>query len=248
MKIAIDAGHGLNTAGKRCPDDSMREFHFNSVVARYVRDELDQYGNVEILFTHDDTGKRDIPLKERTDKANKWGADVLVSIHANASGNDWGAAKGIETFVYTSRPAESVRLAEAVQEALIAVTGLVDRGVKAGNLHMVREAKMTAILCECGFMTNREEAALLKSDEYRRKCAQAIVKGIVEVYGLEKGIAESQLPVIQREVGLIVNGKKSGKGYLIDNVSYVPIRFLGETFGAEIGWDGANVIISRGDN
>ena len=43
---------------------------------------------------------------------------------------------------------------------------------------------MPAILVECGFMTNREECELLKSDAYRRKCAEAIVAGIVEVYGL----------------------------------------------------------------
>lgn len=186
MKIAIDAGHGPDTPGKRTPDDSMREFHFNSVVARYVRDGLKQYEGVEVLFTHTDDGSRDVPLKERTDKANTWKADVFVSIHANAFGNNWNDTNGIETFVYASRPAAAVKLADAVQRAIIRATGRHDRGVKAGDLHVLRETKMTAILIECGFMTNREEAALLKSDEYRRKCATAIVDAIAEVYGLKK--------------------------------------------------------------
>ncbi|QUO43472.1 N-acetylmuramoyl-L-alanine amidase [Brevibacillus composti] len=186
LKIAIDGGHGPDTPGKRCPDDSMREFHFNSVVARYVRDELMQYNGVQTIFTHADDGSRDVPLKERTDKANAWGADLLVSIHANAAGDDWSDAQGIETFVYKTRPADAVKLAEAVQKHLIAATGLKNRGVKADDLHMLRETKMTAILVECGFMTNRTEAELLKSDQYRRKCAKAIVAGIAEVYGLQK--------------------------------------------------------------
>ncbi|WP_339167114.1 N-acetylmuramoyl-L-alanine amidase [Brevibacillus sp. FSL L8-0520] len=186
MKIAIDAGHGPDTPGKRTPDDSMREFHFNSVVARYVRDGLKQYEGVEVLFTHTDDGSRDVPLKERTDKANTWKADVFVSIHANAFGNNWNDANGIETFVYASRPAAAVKLADAVQRAIIRATGRHDRGVKAGDLHVLRETKMTAILIECGFMTNREEAELLKGDEYRRKCAAAIVQAIAEVYGLKK--------------------------------------------------------------
>ncbi|USG63960.1 N-acetylmuramoyl-L-alanine amidase [Brevibacillus ruminantium] len=194
MRIAIDAGHGPNTPGKRTPDDSMREFHFNSVVARCVRDGLKQYEGVEVLFTHADD--RDVPLKERTDKANAWKADAFFSIHANAFGSDWNDANGIETFVYTSRPTAAVKLAEAVQRSLVRSTGRRDRGVKAGDLHVLRETKMTAILAECGFMTNREEAALLKSDEYRRKCAAAIVQAIAEVYGLKKvGVATSGTPI-----------------------------------------------------
>jgi N-acetylmuramoyl-L-alanine amidase len=57
--------------------------------------------------------------------------------------------------------------------------------VKTANFHVLRETKMPAILVECGFMTNREECELLKSDAYRRKCAEAIVAGIVETYGLK---------------------------------------------------------------
>lgn len=194
MRIAIDAGHGPETAGKRTPDDSMREFHFNSVTARYVREELLKYEGVEVLFTHADDGSRDVPLRERTDKANAWKADALVSIHANAYGSGWNDAQGIETFVYTPRPAEAVRLAEAVQQRLLLETGRRNRGVKADNLHMVRETDMTAILVECGFMTNKAEAELLKSDSYRRACAKAIAEGLAEVYGLKLKVVAATPP------------------------------------------------------
>jgi hypothetical protein len=53
-------------------------------------------------------------------------------------------------------------------------------------------------LVECGFMDNRQEAALLKSDEYRRKCAKAIVVGLVETYGLRRK-AVSPPPVQAKE-------------------------------------------------
>jgi len=187
MKIVIDAGHGPETPGKRSPDGSLREYQFNSVVARYVADALLRgYEGIEILMTHDDS--RDVPLKERTDRANAWKADLFVSIHANAAGDGvtWNSAQGIETYVYTSRPPDAVALANAVQRQLIRATGRPDRGVKSANFHVLRETKMTAILVECGFMTNRQECELLKSDEYRRKCASAIVAGIVETYGLKR--------------------------------------------------------------
>jgi len=183
MRIVIDAGHGPETPGKRTPDGSLREYQFNSAVAKYAADELlHGYESVEILFTHADD--RDVPLRERTDRANRWGADLFVSIHANAAGEGWSSAQGIETYVYDTRPPAAVALANAVQRQLIRATGRPDRGVKSANFHVLRETKMTAILVECGFMTNRTEAELLKSDEYRRKCAEAIVAGIVETYGL----------------------------------------------------------------
>lgn len=185
MKIVIDAGHGPETPGKRSPDGSLREYQFNSAVAQYVADAfLHKYEGVEVLMTHDDS--RDVPLKERTDKANAWKADLFVSIHANASGDGWSAAQGIETYVHTSWPKEAVALANAVQRRLIRLTGRPDRGVKSADFHVLRETRMTAILIECGFMTNKDECALLKSDDYRRKCAEAIVAGIVETYGLKK--------------------------------------------------------------
>jgi N-acetylmuramoyl-L-alanine amidase len=191
LKIAIDAGHGPATAGKRCPDDSMREFSFNSVVARYVRDGLAAYSGVETKFTHADDGTRDVPLAERVNTANAWGADVFVSIHANAFGSGWNSARGVETFTSTSPSAASVKLAAVVQRNIVAATGLYNRGVKQADFYVIYRTKMTAILIECGFMTNTAEATLLKSDAYRRKCAEAIVAGIAEVYGLK---AEEEKP------------------------------------------------------
>lgn len=185
MKIVLDAGHGKNTPGKRCPDDSMREWDFNHTVAQYAADELANYEGVQTKFTHDTTPNRDVPLKERTNAANSWGADCYVSIHANAMSGVWGNAHGIETFAYSPTSKDSVALAKAVHTKMIAMTGLSDRGVKFENFHVLRESKMTAILVECGFMDNRNEAALLKSDSYRRKCAAAIVAGLVANYGLK---------------------------------------------------------------
>jgi len=194
MKIVLDAGHGPNTPGKRSPDGSLREYQFNSAVARHVADMLfSRYEGIEFMFTHADD--RDVPLKERTDRANAWKADLFVSIHANAAGDgvNWNSAQGIETFVYETRPPAAVALANAVQRQLIRATGRPDRGVKSANFHVLRETRMTAILVECGFMTNRDECELLKSDAYRRKCAEAIVAGIVETYGLRpKQLSQKQ--------------------------------------------------------
>ncbi|MGV3487301.1 MAG: N-acetylmuramoyl-L-alanine amidase, partial [Tuberibacillus sp.] len=187
MKIAVDAGHGANTPGKRTPvfpdGDFMKEHEFNYATANYVVSLLNQYQGVSTLKTYE--AVRDVPLKERTDKANAWKADVFVSIHANANGSTWNDAHGIETFVYITRSKASMALAAKVQSELVKATGLSNRGVKTANLHVLRETNMPAILTECGFMTNRKEAALLESDAFRRKCEQAIVTAIASQYGLK---------------------------------------------------------------
>jgi N-acetylmuramoyl-L-alanine amidase len=51
---------------------------------------------------------------------------------------------------------------------------------------VLKATSMTAILCECGFMTNKAEAGLLRTSDYRNRCAEAIVKGIVSYYNLNR--------------------------------------------------------------
>jgi hypothetical protein len=107
------------------------------------------------------------------------------------------------------------------------------------NFHVLRETRMPAILVECGFMTNREEYGLLKSDAYRRKCAEAIVIGIVEVYGLKKkDLAPAEPPpAITDTAWVVANGREIGTGYLIDGRTYVPLRAVWDALGLKVDWD-----------
>jgi N-acetylmuramoyl-L-alanine amidase len=187
MKLMIDAGHGYDTAGKRTVD-GMREYEFNRAVANEMKKLLADYEDVTSLFPHSD--KEDVPLIERVSKANQAKVDLFISIHANAQGNgrNWTEAEGIETYVYVSKPKAAYELARIVQANLVASTSRKDRGVKTANFHVLKETNMTAILCECGFMTHKVEASLLRSIGYRHACARAIVNGIASYYKLSKKI------------------------------------------------------------
>jgi N-acetylmuramoyl-L-alanine amidase len=181
----IDCGHaGFGvTSGKRLPDGSMYEWDFNNAVGVLVEEKLLTYENVKIVRLDDRTGKKDVPLVERVSKARKEKVDTVVSIHANAYGSSWNEAEGIETFISSDNlPSSELVLASAIQNQLIRETGRKNRGVKRGNLYMTKVSNsIPSVLVECGFMTNKEEATLLKSQSYREKCADAIVTGIVEV-------------------------------------------------------------------
>lgn len=202
MKIAIDAGHGYETPGKRTVD-GMKEYEFNRAVANDMKKLLLNYEGVTVLFTHSD--QRDVPLHDRTAKANRENVDVYISIHANAHGNgkEWTSAEGIETYVYKSKPRAANELAQIIQQELVKRTNRKNRGVKTASFHVLKETAMTAILCECGFMTNKEEAALLRSSSYRLTCARAIVRGIEQYYKLTKRTDSSSLYKVQ--VGAFAN-------------------------------------------
>ncbi len=175
-KIIVDAGHGPQTAGKQSPDGALREFTFNEAVAIRLKKLLITEG-ITVIFSHDNT--RDVSLSERITLANKLKVDAFVSIHANAFGTVWNAANGIETYTCLHPSKASVIMATHVQQALQMRTSRKDRGVKKGDFAVLRETTMPAILVECGFMTNKEEANLLKSTSYQQKCAQAIAFGVL---------------------------------------------------------------------
>lgn len=190
MKIAVSGGHGPSTPGKRTPD-GFKEFQFNYPTAELVCTYLLEYQNVQVLRVYEAT--RDVPLAERTSKANSWGADLYVSIHFNAAGpGGWyDAAHGIETLVYSSSTSSSngFSVGTKVHAKLISATGLFSRGIKARpDLWELRATNMAAFLAECGFMTNRAEAALMKTAAYQQKCARAIVDGIAAQYSLKKKV------------------------------------------------------------
>lgn len=174
--IILDAGHGPLTPGKRSPDGKLLEFHFNSEVAERIRHNLLLEG-VDVFLAHENS--RDVPLSERAALANKLDVDAFVSIHANAFGSSWNEAQGIETYLYPQASKRTAALAEQVHQSMIFACGRKDRGIKTANFAVLRETKMPAVLVECGFMTNREEARLLLSTSYRVQCARAISFGIL---------------------------------------------------------------------
>lgn len=184
FKIAYDAGHGLNTPGKRTPDGE-REWSFSNKVVLAFEKEMRNYENVELLRTDDKTGKADVPLRARTDKANKWGADIYISFHQNALNGKWGSWTGVETF-YSKGSTKGKKLAELVHPAVVKAYGLRDRGLKTNNLHITRETKMPAVLIEGGFMDSTIDIKKLRDDAVLENAGKLIAQAVSKYAGLNK--------------------------------------------------------------
>ena len=227
IKVALDAGHGLNTAGKRTPDGE-REWSFNNKVALAAAASLRNYQRVKILRLDDPSGKNDVPLKTRTDLANRWGADVLVSIHHNAYLGKWGTHGGVETYTLPRASQKSREITNVIHPLVVKAMGLRDRGMKTMNLHIVRESKMPAILIEGGFMDSTIDILALRDNKKLTASGQAVARGIANYFNLKLINSGSKVIVYRYgdtgpAIGLLQkNLTKLGFNLAIDN-SFGPI-------------------------
>ena len=204
FKLALNAGHYLGTAGKRCakaldPNET-REWWLNDRIVDGIEKILADYDGIEILRIDDTTGAKDISLANRTAKANKWGADFYLSIHHNASAKIFDGG-GIVAYVYTSPGAESLAWQKALYDASVKATGL--KGNRATplakkNLHEVRETNMAACLMEMGFMTSTVDVPQILSEEFAEKSAKALADVIIERAGLKKKAVVTPKKVLYR--------------------------------------------------
>ncbi|EQK42788.1 N-acetylmuramoyl-L-alanine amidase family protein [[Clostridium] bifermentans ATCC 638] len=192
-KVYLDAGHGGNDSGAV---GVRNVFEKNIVldICNRIKKILESR-NVEVRMSRStDVFKT---LSQRTSDANKWGADALVSIHCN-SFKDLNS-KGLETFCLKFKYR---KLADCIHDELINdKLYTVNRGVKEGNLHMVRESNMAACLIELGFISNAEDLNLIESkkDEF----ALAIADGICNYLGVK---FNSNPPIQKVEVYNIITG------------------------------------------
>ncbi|QIB69904.1 AMIN domain-containing protein [Aminipila butyrica] len=178
LVVVLDPGHGSSTAGKRSPQGILREYEFNRAVANKMKRYLEAEG-VEVILTVEDDS--DPSLANRCAEANNSDGDIFVSIHANAFGNgdEWTSANGWEIYHYEGSVLSN-QLATAIADANFPGIGIRNRGVKTGNLYVIKNTNMPAVLIEHGFYTNLEEIELLKSDEWRDKVARYNADGIVK--------------------------------------------------------------------
>ena len=186
VKIALDAGHGINAYGKRTPNGE-REWSFNNKVVLAAINKLSKYENVQILRVDDPSGKNDIALNTRTSKANAFNADVYISCHHNANNGTWGGWTGVETYTYNNPTAnpKSVEIAKLIHPLVVKAMGLKDRGVKTQNFHVLRETVMPAILIEGGFMDSYIDINALRDNSKLKAQGEGIAEGLALYFGLK---------------------------------------------------------------
>lgn len=191
--IVLDPGHGGSDSGAI---GHRRVYEKKAVldVAKTTRDLLRAQGySVKLTREHD----RFIPLSKRTALARRWGADLFISIHFNASDNS--SVSGIETYICSSpgfsstmgssASSQSYRgnqydkkntlLGYCLHRATLRQVKAIDRGLKHARFEVLRKAPCPAALIECGFISNKKEAARVITPQHRAALARGIANGIL---------------------------------------------------------------------
>lgn len=180
-KNMTDAGHGGYDSGAPGVHGCLEKdivLDINNRVDKYLQ-------NQDIENTNTRTTDVFVTLNDRTNRANSLGVNSFVSIHCNSS--DSPSAQGLETYCYkfAYRPLSDAIHSELIEDGLYTK----NRGVKEGNLHVVRETNMDACLVELGFITNEEDYNLIMNNKDR--FAKAIAKGICKFNGVAWKESES---------------------------------------------------------
>jgi len=173
--IIIDPGHGGKDEGARVLNCVEKQLTLRT--SYLTKKHLEALG-YQVVFTR----ARDhyLALGSRVARANKRPHSLFISVHYNSASSP--SAKGIEIYYYgkgvQSRRTFSRELATKVLDQLIQETSATSRGTKVGNFQVIRETVMPAILVEAGFITNKDERALLGTQAYLDKLAKGIAIGV----------------------------------------------------------------------
>lgn len=196
--VVLDPGHGGSDPGTS-GGAGLEEKKFTLDIAKRVRAHL-RDNQVDVMMTRDRDAT--MTLDERCWRTAKYGGDLFVSIHLNASRDR--ATSGIETYIVPApgypTTAEAERqmfssrrgscpgnqfdganavLAQYIHRGAVVHTSAVDRGIRRARFYVIRNANCPATLVECGFLSNGREVSKLRDADYRDKLAEGITRGIL---------------------------------------------------------------------
>lgn len=187
--VIIDPGHGGNDTGASA--HGLQEKKISLDLARRLAVELRNLGFTVVLTRDDDTY---VSLPDRIKFAQSVPGAIFVSLHCNYAHN--ASARGFQiyhaetkspafpaTVVQTSAGLEALAISEAqlagaIKNSLGETLRCDHHEIRTANFFVLRNLDMPALLIECGFLTNPEDAKALTDPAFRTKLTGAIAKGI----------------------------------------------------------------------
>lgn len=167
--VVIDAGHGGHDRGARWYGLSEKTLALD--VAKRVETILKRNGVTTVMTRRTD---KFVSLDARAAIANRYRSALFVSIHFNAT--RLTAISGIETYYRSDR---GRKVAYTIQQSLIQRVTAKNRGIKRASYKVLKHTRGTAVLIECGFISNKAEATRCGTAAHRQKLAEAIARGIL---------------------------------------------------------------------
>ena len=186
--VVIDAGHGGRDPGKVGIEGQL-EKDINLAIALRLKEYLEA-SDVDGSFSPDvsdvegERNKKMSDMKKRCQIIEKAAPDLVVSIHQNSYHEE--SVSGGQVFYYKNSQ-KGKTLAEILQKRFNYVLGEKNsRQAKAnGNYYLLLHVKPPIAIVECGFLSNRAEAAKLQDEVYQDRMAWTVHMGIMEFLNRE---------------------------------------------------------------
>ena len=189
--LALDAGHGLPTPGRRIPanlDPSQhQEWWLNQRICNYIAEAAKRYEGFEILRVDDATGAEDVGMSVRCQRANAAGADLYYSAHHNA-GINGGRGGGVVAFSL-GEGSTAAGWRDALYAAIVAAGGLAGNRSSpktTADFYVLRNTAMPAVLIEHGFMDAPDDVPAILREDYAKAVGYAVAECIATRAGLAK--------------------------------------------------------------
>lgn len=195
-RIVVDPGHGGDDPGAVGPS-RVQEKDVTLAVCLELRRRLQDLGaQVRMTRTTDDSvaapgAPADVELAARVAVANRWPADLFVSVHGNSFIRS--EKRGTESYHAREASPDARRLARDIHHHMVEDAGLVDSGVRQADFYVLTRTRMPATLVELAYLSNREDEALLADPAFQVKAAGAISAGVADFLAEQSAAAEGYL-------------------------------------------------------
>ena len=196
-KIVIDAGHGGKDTGTRNDDYGLIEKNLVLDVSFRLKKLLERNGFQVKLTRRSDVF---IPLEKRSEIANRYEADLFVSLHFNSAPSS--EPSGFEAFALTPQHQPSTKYPEVTEKdterfpgndndpwnvlaayhferALVQGIGGPDRGVKRARFSVLKDLECPGVLLELGFLSHPKTARKVRSADFRQLLAESLCQGVL---------------------------------------------------------------------
>jgi len=194
--IILDAGHGGIDGGAVGVHGEL-EKDINLAIVKNLQHLL-EFSGYNVILTRDSdrsmhsdgiTGIRNQKVSDMENRkavVDAYPNSLFFSIHQNRFTDS--RYYGAQMF-YTTQNSDNHRLAQILQDNFAKLQTSNEREIKIidNDLYLFKSTKQPAVLIECGFLSNPEEAVKLNDPDYQKKVAFTIYKGIMEYLNPKQG-------------------------------------------------------------
>lgn len=187
ITIVLDAGHGGRDGGSVGTNGTI-EKEINLEYVLTLKDKLVENGYRVVLTRKNDDGlynplaknKKQDDMNKRLKIIKQANPNLVISLHMNSFSDK--SASGAMTY-YRKGDSASEQCADLIQQSISTYCYANTRKSKVGDYFMLNSSYYTAVLIECGFISNPNEERMLNTEEYKNRMVDSIYKGIMLYFG-----------------------------------------------------------------